>query len=80
MRQKGQTKALRRRREPPEVLTRKAAIRSFCLECLGCKTRDIRGCTAHECHLWPYRLGGLDVAGIEAEKASFAGITNNGEE
>lgn len=33
----------------------KAAIRSFCLECVGWQREEIRLCTSPACPLYPYR-------------------------
>jgi len=31
------------------------AIKSFCLECVGWESEEVRRCTAMACPLWPYR-------------------------
>ena len=36
---------------------RSAAIRLFCLECMGGNAAEVRRCTAIACFLWPYRTG-----------------------
>ena len=60
-------------RKPGEVLTMKAAIRSFCIICFGggsgekTPSADIRNCTSYDCNLYPYRLGGLDAETITEE-------------
>jgi hypothetical protein len=38
--------------------SRKAAVRSFCLECMGWSSPDVRACTALACPLFPYRIKG----------------------
>lgn len=35
--------------------SRKAAMRAFCLECVGWSEAEVRLCTAPACPLWPYR-------------------------
>ena len=35
--------------------SRAAAMRLFCLECVGYVTADVRDCTANGCPLWLYR-------------------------
>lgn len=32
-----------------------AAIRAFCLRCVGYVRKDVTGCTSCGCPLWPYR-------------------------
>ena len=38
--------------------SRKAAIRSFCIECVGYFEKEVRACTDPECPLYLYRLYG----------------------
>lgn len=38
--------------------SRKAAVRSFCLECMGWSSPDVSECTALACPLFPYRITG----------------------
>jgi len=38
--------------------SRKAAIRSFCLECMGYKTVEVKNCTDPGCPLYHWRLKG----------------------
>ena len=38
-------------------LTRGAAIREFCTECMGFQVRYIKECPAEACPLWPFRNG-----------------------
>ena len=38
--------------------SRKAAIRFFCLECMGYNEKDIPGCTDKSCPLFRWRLSG----------------------
>lgn len=35
--------------------SRTAAIKAFCLDCVGFQRSDITNCTALACPLWPYR-------------------------
>jgi hypothetical protein len=35
--------------------SRSAAMKAFCLECVGYIKADVRGCTAKACPLYPYR-------------------------
>ncbi len=35
--------------------SRKAAIRAFCLECVGYQSAEVNRCTAPACALYPYR-------------------------
>lgn len=35
--------------------SRKAAMRAFCLECMGFESAGVNGCTAPACPLYPYR-------------------------
>lgn len=43
--------------------SRRAAIRAFCLECVGWSAAEVDGCTAPSCPLYRYRTGGLDAPG-----------------
>lgn len=38
--------------------SRAAAIRAFCLECVGWQGNEVRHCTATECFLYPWRMKG----------------------
>lgn len=49
-------------------MTRKNAIRRFCLECMGGSVREVRLCTAPNCPLYPYRMGNKNKA-VNGEKA-----------
>jgi len=47
----------------PQELTRKKAIRAFCLQCMGSEdgvqgNSLVKGCPSCCCPLWPYRLSG----------------------
>lgn len=33
------------------------AIRAFCVLCMGAQPREVKNCTAHDCVLYPMRLG-----------------------
>lgn len=64
------SKAVKRNRKPGEIPTRKAAMRAFCLMCMGGEAdaaTAVRECTAPSCMLWPYRLGNLDKSSINKE-------------
>jgi len=37
--------------------SRRAAIRLFCLECMGGSSGDVAGCEERICPLWLYRKG-----------------------
>lgn len=39
--------------------SRKAAIRAFCLECVGYESAEVNRCTATACPLYEYREGRL---------------------
>ena len=39
--------------------SRKAAMRAFCLECVGYESAEVNRCTAPACPLYPYREGRL---------------------
>ena len=49
---------------------RKAAIRLFCLECMGGSIEDVKICDCHDCTLWPFRLGSCarPKQGLQASK------------
>lgn len=34
-----------------------AAVRLFCLECVGNRSADVKNCSDKGCFLWPYRFG-----------------------
>lgn len=38
--------------------SRKAAIRAFCLACVGWQPKEVRNCTALTCPLYEFRLRG----------------------
>ena len=38
--------------------SRQAAMRLFCIECMGGIARDVSGCKSTACALWPYRMAG----------------------
>jgi len=68
------TKIYRRRRQPGEFPSLRAAIRNHCLECVCWDFGEVKRCTAPECWLFPYRLGTggeeKPSAICEAEKAA----------
>ena len=35
--------------------SRAAAIKAFCLRCVGYQKNDVRDCTSYGCPLWPQR-------------------------
>lgn len=35
--------------------SRAAALKLFCLECVGCERAAVRDCTDQACALWPWR-------------------------
>ena len=43
--------------------SRTAAIKAFCLTCVGFCREDIKGCTAPACPLFPYRPYQSDIEG-----------------
>jgi hypothetical protein len=51
------TKIVRRRRDPQETPTARAAIRNHCLECCGYIASEVTLCTAPQCWLYPWRQG-----------------------
>ena len=67
---KKKNKAVKRYRKVGECFSRKAAMRSFCLMCMGGEAdaaTEVRSCTAKECPLWLYRLGNLDHKALKKE-------------
>jgi hypothetical protein len=44
-------------REKAKKGSRAAAIRLFCLECMGGSTSEVLRCTSPDCALYPYRTG-----------------------
>ena len=51
--------------------SRRAAIRSFCLECVGYQQAEVDRCPATACPLHPYRLpSGVDKGGLADETAT----------
>ena len=69
---KRDAKVYRRRREPGEFPTIKAAVRNHCLECVCWDSAEVSRCTAPECWLFPYRLGHNATREILAERASMS--------
>ena len=47
--------------------SRQAAIRLFCLSCVGWDLAEVRLCTATKCPLYAYRLGGSRARDARAE-------------
>ncbi len=48
--------------------SRRAAVRSFCLECVGYQQAEVDRCPATACPLHPYRLpSGVDKGGLGDE-------------
>ncbi len=67
-------RAKRRMRQPGEIANRKDAIRWFCTVCMGGEknyAQEIRNCTAHNCPMFPWRLGALDKKCIDEKKGDF---------
>ena len=63
-------RVVRHRREPHTIIKPLSrAVRCHCLECVGYNAAEVARCSAPECHLWPYRMGG----GKQAEKMAEAG-------
>lgn len=52
--------------------SRQAAIRAFCLMCVGWVAPEVRRCTAPNCPLYPYRQGrcGAVESTVEEETTS----------
>ena len=48
--------------------SRAAAVKLFCLECVGFKTADVRSCTATHCPLWLFRPYQGDIEPEEQEQ------------
>jgi len=51
-----------RANQAPQELTRKKAIRAFCLQCMGSEDGTsggsmVKACPSVCCPLWPFRLG-----------------------
>ena len=62
-------RVVKRRRQQGEIVRPASrAIRCFCLECMGYNAAEVARCTATECHLWPYRMGGGKKVETMAEK------------
>lgn len=40
-----------------KAVTRKAAIRAHCVECMGGYVGEVAYCTSPDCALYPYRMG-----------------------
>jgi hypothetical protein len=38
-------------------MTRAAAIRAFCVECMNFQVGEVNKCPAEHCPLWPFRKG-----------------------
>lgn len=49
--------------------SRRAAIRAHCLMCVGWNSAEVRLCTAPDCPLYPYRLGGMEGRDWEGKGA-----------
>lgn len=47
----------RRERRAGEMPTARAAVRNFCLQCMGFQAEEVRLCTAPKCWLFPWRFG-----------------------
>ena len=60
-------------RKAMEGRSRKAAIRAFCVMCMGYQPHHVRGCTAPECPLYPYRLGAVDDGQGDVVKRNSTG-------
>lgn len=44
-----------------------AALKAFCLRCVGYVREDVRDCTSYDCPLWPYRPYQQDAEADDAE-------------
>ena len=42
-------------------MTRAQAIVAQCCECMGYQPKQVRGCTAEHCPLWPFRIIGTEI-------------------
>lgn len=49
------------------MLTPIKAIRAKCLDCCGGSAKEVRGCSAPHCPLFPYRLGHRPKSNLSAE-------------
>lgn len=45
--------------------SRKAAIKSFCIECMGYVFEEVIDCIDKGCPLYPYRSKNVDVSTVE---------------
>ena len=63
-------------RRAMEGRSRKAAIRAFCVMCMGYQPHHVRGCTAPGCPLYPYRLGSVDNGHNSRTKRDDIGNTD----
>jgi hypothetical protein len=62
-------------RPMPDNLTTLAAIKRRCMDCAGGSAIWAKGCTSHDCDLWPFRMGkNPNRAGI-GNPGHFAGKT-----
>lgn len=65
--------------------SRQAAIRLFCLECMGGNSAEVKKCCARECPLWSYREGkkpeNLSACGRAQENREdvFEGLSSSSE-
>ena len=51
------SEALKRQRDPGEIINLNGSIRAFCSECMGHQPELVKHCTCPECWLFPYRSG-----------------------
>lgn len=51
-------------------LTAMKAIRAKCIDCCGRSSNEVRKCVAHDCALWPLRMGGVRKGLRQADLAS----------
>jgi hypothetical protein len=63
-------------RRAMEGRSRKAAIRAFCVMCMGYQPHQVRGCTSPGCPLYPYRLGAIDNGHNSRTKRDDIGNTD----
>ena len=55
----------RARQKARSTHRRSDAIRAHCMECIGGMYAEIKDCTAHNCALYPFRLGREDKSAWE---------------